>query len=105
MSEPRIEDQPIEPDAGGAEAAPVARPVGRLAIWGVSAAVIGVFLAVDFITPDIPDDAPLWQAAFCGIGVGQVSLIATWAVLRRETSSCVSPGPSCWPPRCGTRWC
>ncbi len=82
MSEPRIEDRPIEPDAGGAGTAPVARPANRLVVWGVSAAVIGVFLVFDFIAPhatEMPSEA--WVFLLTGICIGQVNLITTWAVL------------------------
>ncbi len=85
MSEPRIEDRPVEPDPGGAVAAPVARPASTLVVWGTSAAVIGVFLVIDFMTPYTlgagPDTDNWWMIGMLGICIGQVNLIAAWAVL------------------------
>jgi hypothetical protein len=82
MSEPRREDRPIEPDAGAAEPATVARPAGRLVIWGVNAAVIGIFLVLDFFTPyAMRPGINWWVFVLLGICIGQVDLIATWAVL------------------------
>jgi hypothetical protein len=82
MSEPRIEHRPIEPDA--APPTPTARPADRLTIWGVSTVVIGVFLVLDFITPQLFDRFPInvWlETVLFGICIGQVNLIAVWAVL------------------------
>jgi hypothetical protein len=85
MSEPRIEDRPIEPDAGGA--APVVRPAGRLVVWLVSGIVICAFLLFDCLVPRIvartgPGDA-WWVGILLGICVGQLHLTAAWAVLAR----------------------
>ncbi len=82
MPEPRSEDRPIEPDPAGGAAA--VRPADRLVIWGVSAAVIGVFLVVDLITPYAIEMGPVELIfVLVGICVGQADLIATWAVLSR----------------------
>jgi hypothetical protein len=82
MSEPRIEDRPSGPDAGGAAAA-LARPAGRPVTWSVSGALILVFLVVDFITPQLlgPRASEWWLPALGGILVAEVNLIAIWAVL------------------------
>jgi hypothetical protein len=80
MPEPPIEDRPIEPDGG--EPAPPASPADRLVIWGVSAAVIAAFLVVDYLTPYVMKPVENWRAfVLIGICVGQVNLIAAWAVL------------------------
>ncbi len=52
------------------------------AIWTVSAVLIGLFLLHNFITPAVFRGGSDWLMALAiGICIGEVNLIATWAVL------------------------
>jgi hypothetical protein len=83
MSDPRIGDETVEPILAEL-ALPPAGPPGRIAVWGTSAVLIAVFLALDFVTPYVFRDGPefrWWMVVLLGTCVGQVNLIATWAAL------------------------
>jgi hypothetical protein len=82
MSEPLTDQPEIEQGAGSVPAAPKARPPGRPLVWGVSAAVICTFLALDFATPLALGPPNEWLAAILsGVCIGEMSLIAVWAAL------------------------
>ena len=82
MSEPRTEDRPIESGAGGGDAAPAARPPKRRVVWPISGIVIYAFLLLDFVTPYEFHAGADWRTfVLVGICIGQVNLIAAWAVL------------------------
>jgi hypothetical protein len=70
-------------DAEHGESA-TAMPQRRTTIGYVSGAIIGAFLVVDFLTPSLLPPRPTseWMfVAALGLCIGQVNLIATWAVL------------------------
>jgi hypothetical protein len=83
MSETPIPERTGE--AATAANAPAARPPKRAVVWLVSGIVVFAFLLLDYFGTRIlsslrPHDE-WWGAVLTGIFIGQVSLIAVWAVL------------------------
>ena len=67
----------------------------RCAVLGI---LIAGFLGADFALPFFfPRHRPdMLGAVLLGNYIGQINLIAVWAVLCRGTSSCGCPGRDCW---------
>ena len=83
MSEPSIDQQPVE-DAQELSKPASTRPINRMLLWSVIGTLVGIFFAVDVITPgQTPNNlGSEWIfAVMIGVCIGQLNLIALWASL------------------------
>ena len=82
MSETPTEQRRVEHDAG----APAARPISRVRLWGVTAAVVGGSLALNAVSLLRPVSYPetffqfLLAWALFGAQAAPLALVAAWAV-------------------------
>ena len=85
MIDAESDDSKSRHDRGDVVMAELVRPGGRMLVWGVAAALICVFLVVDFFTPRYfvarNTSEQLLMALLVGLAIGQVSLIAVWTSL------------------------
>ena len=83
MSEPPVGEQRI--GLGAAPPAPAARPISRVRLWGVTAAVVGGFAAADLLANQLfhERDSRFLRFVLAGAFIAQVNLIAAWAVFGR----------------------